>query len=57
MKIIILGAGQVGSGMAYSLSREENDISIVDIDPGGCASCRKNSISGPCSGTPRTRKR
>jgi len=33
MRIIILGAGQVGSGMAYSLSREENDISVVDIDP------------------------
>ncbi|MFU8876856.1 MAG: Trk system potassium transporter TrkA [Wenzhouxiangellaceae bacterium] len=33
MRIIILGAGQVGSGMAHSLSREENDISVVDIDP------------------------
>lgn len=33
MRIIILGAGQVGSGMAYSLSREENDISVVDTDP------------------------
>ncbi len=33
MRIIILGAGQVGSGMAHSLSREENDISVVDTDP------------------------
>ncbi len=33
MQIIILGAGQVGTGMAYSLSREENDITVVDIDP------------------------
>lgn len=33
MRIIILGAGQVGSGMARSLLREENDISVVDIDP------------------------
>ncbi|MDT8438505.1 MAG: Trk system potassium transporter TrkA [Wenzhouxiangellaceae bacterium] len=32
MRIIILGAGQVGSGMAHSLSREENDISVVDTD-------------------------
>lgn len=32
MRIIILGAGQVGSGMAHSLSHEENDISVVDID-------------------------
>ncbi len=32
MQIIILGAGQVGTGMAYSLSREENDITVVDMD-------------------------
>ncbi|MGY6588327.1 MAG: Trk system potassium transporter TrkA [Wenzhouxiangella sp.] len=32
MQIIILGAGQVGSGMARSLSREENDITVVDTD-------------------------
>ncbi len=32
MQIIILGAGQVGTGMAHSLSREDNDITIVDID-------------------------
>src|SRR6056297_234809 len=32
MQIIILGAGQVGSGMARSLSREENDITVVDVD-------------------------
>ncbi|MEM1081409.1 MAG: Trk system potassium transporter TrkA [Pseudomonadota bacterium] len=32
MRIIILGAGQVGSGMAHSLSREGNDISVVDIN-------------------------
>ena len=33
MQIIILGAGQVGTGMARSLSREENDITVVDTDP------------------------
>jgi len=32
MQIIILGAGQVGTGMAYSLSQEENDITVVDTD-------------------------
>ncbi len=32
MRIIILGAGQVGSGMAENLSREDNDITVVDID-------------------------
>jgi len=32
MQIIILGAGQVGTGMAHSLSREDNDITVVDTD-------------------------
>lgn len=33
MKIIILGAGQVGSSVAESLVSEANDITMVDIDP------------------------
>ena len=32
MKIIILGAGQVGSSIAKHLEKENNDISVVDID-------------------------
>ena len=32
MKIIVLGAGQVGTSMAEILSREENDVTLVDID-------------------------
>ncbi|MDQ7074577.1 MAG: Trk system potassium transporter TrkA [Gammaproteobacteria bacterium] len=32
MKIIILGAGQVGSSVAYNLAREGNDITVVDRD-------------------------
>lgn len=32
MKIVILGAGQVGSTVAHSLSNEENDVTIVDTD-------------------------
>ena len=32
MKIIILGAGQVGSSVAESLVSEANDITMVDID-------------------------
>ncbi len=32
MKIIILGAGQVGSSVAWNLAREENDITLVDSD-------------------------
>ncbi|MEC9375257.1 MAG: Trk system potassium transporter TrkA [Pseudomonadota bacterium] len=34
MNILILGAGQVGSNVAYQLAREEaNRVTIVDIDP------------------------
>ena len=33
MKIIILGAGQVGLSTAEILSREDNDITLVDNDP------------------------
>lgn len=32
MKIVILGAGQVGVSMAEILSREYNDITLVDVD-------------------------
>jgi trk system potassium uptake protein TrkA len=33
MKIIILGAGQVGSSVAANLSSEANDITVVDHNP------------------------
>jgi len=33
MKIIILGAGQVGSSVAYNLASEDNDITVVDTNP------------------------
>ena len=32
MKIIILGAGQVGSSVAAALASENNDITVVDTD-------------------------
>ncbi|WP_455201527.1 NAD-binding protein, partial [Kaarinaea lacus] len=32
MKIIVLGAGQVGSSVAEVLAKEANDITIVDTD-------------------------
>ena len=32
MKIIILGAGQVGANLAESLVAENNDITVVDLD-------------------------
>ena len=33
MKVIILGAGQVGGSVAESLVSEQNDITVVDIEP------------------------
>lgn len=33
MKIIILGAGQVGGTLAENLASEANDITVVDVDP------------------------
>lgn len=33
MKIVILGAGQVGSSVAESLVSEQSDITVVDLDP------------------------
>jgi trk system potassium uptake protein TrkA len=38
MKIIICGAGQVGFGIAEQLSRENNDVSIIDTSPSLIAS-------------------
>ena len=34
MKIIILGAGQVGSSVAANLVSEANDITVIDVNPG-----------------------
>ncbi len=34
MKILILGAGQVGSSVAAALASENNDITVVDADSG-----------------------
>ena len=33
MKVIICGAGQVGSNIARYLAREDNDVTIIDTDP------------------------
>ena len=32
MKVIVLGAGQVGSSVAESLVSEANDITVVDLN-------------------------
>ena len=33
MKIIIIGAGRIGSSVAESLVSEDNDITVIDKDP------------------------
>ena len=33
MKIIILGAGQVGGTLAENLVGEKNEITVIDSDP------------------------
>ncbi|MDR0703140.1 MAG: Trk system potassium transporter TrkA [Azoarcus sp.] len=40
MKIIILGAGQVGASVAEGLISEANDITLVDTDPDSLAELR-----------------
>ncbi|NMG36502.1 Trk system potassium transporter TrkA [Azoarcus sp. TTM-91] len=41
MKIIILGAGQVGASVAENLVSEENDITLVDTNPDQLANLRE----------------
>ncbi|MDR0528094.1 MAG: Trk system potassium transporter TrkA [Zoogloeaceae bacterium] len=43
MKIILLGAGQVGSSVAESLISEENDITMVDCD-GACLAALQDRL-------------
>ncbi|QEP43062.1 Trk system potassium transporter TrkA [Ectothiorhodospiraceae bacterium BW-2] len=53
MKIIILGAGQVGTSLANSLSSEANDITVVDVDSDKLSVLQDRmdlkTIHGPCS--------
>ena len=34
--IAIIGAGEVGFNLAKSLSKEDHDITVIDIDPAKC---------------------
>lgn len=53
MKIIILGAGQVGQALAEHLATEDNDITIVDIDEQKLADLQERidirTVQGPAS--------
>ena len=53
MKIIILGAGQVGSTLASLLSQEDNDVTVVDLDEKALAHLEEkddiNTVKGGCT--------
>ena len=53
MKIIILGAGQVGSTLASLLSQEDNDVTVVDLDDKALHHLEEevdiNTINGSCT--------
>ena len=40
--IVIIGAGEVGFNLAKSLSKEEHDITVIDIDPNKCQKVTNN---------------
>jgi len=53
LKIIILGAGTVGTTLAISLSQEDNDITVVDKDQSTLHHLEEeadiNTVNGSCS--------
>ena len=54
MKIIILGAGQVGRTAAYHLAREEaNEVTVVDTNDEVLRDLQDRSTSAPSSAMPR----
>lgn len=52
MKIIIAGAGEVGSHLAKLLSREEQDITVIDQDPGKLENLDSNYNLMTLAGSP-----
>ena len=42
LKIVIIGAGEVGFNLAKSLSRENYDITVIDINPDKCLRIKNN---------------
>jgi len=52
MKIIILGANQVGSTLAETLSNEANDITVVDADPERLRDLKDHIDIGTVAGHP-----
>ena len=42
LKIVIIGAGEVGFNLAKSLSRENHEITVIDNDPQKCTRIKNN---------------
>ena len=42
LKIVIIGAGEVGFNLAKSLSRENYDITVIDSNPDKCLRIKNN---------------
>ena len=51
MKIVIVGAGQVGATLAENLAREYNDITVVDINDGALRALQDRLDIRTVSGT------
>ena len=52
MKIVIAGAGEVGSHLAKMLSNEANDITVIDSDHERLEALRLHTDVIPVEGTP-----
>lgn len=52
MKIVIAGAGEVGSHLAKMLSNESNDITVIDSDQERLESLKANSDVVTIEGNP-----
>ncbi|MBR4809645.1 MAG: Trk system potassium transporter TrkA [Bacteroidales bacterium] len=52
MKIVIAGAGEIGSHLAKMLRAETNDVTVVDSDSGRLAALSSYADVGICKGVP-----
>ena len=52
MKIIIAGAGEVGSHLAKMLSNESNDITVIDSEPARLEALSANTDVITVAGNP-----
>ena len=41
LNIVIIGAGEVGFNLAKSLSKEDHEITVIDINPKKCSRIQK----------------